>query len=272
LGKLVIGQFWFSDQEIFTSGEMMNPEELKETAEHAHQKGEKEIGLTMAVVAVLLAITTLLSHRAHTEEVLIQGKASDTWNQYQAKHIRAYQFSIAAEQDSLIPNGHDTAINHFKKSTEEECGVPVEKGCQTPGLKDEKPSPILLQLAKEAYPDGGKNQKSEEASAQSAEGEGEAGHAEASGEKHEKAGEKSGKKSAAKEGAKAIQKEARELENERDQAQHRANYYDAAELFLEVSIVLCSIGLLADDKLYWKLSFASTIAGIAVMLAGALLK
>ena len=54
----------------------MNPEELKESAEHAHLKGEKEIGLTMAVVAVLLAVTTLLSHRSHTEEVLLQGKAN----------------------------------------------------------------------------------------------------------------------------------------------------------------------------------------------------
>ena len=49
-------------------------EELKEGAEHAHRSGEKGIGLTMAIVAVLLAIATLMGHRTHTEEGLIQGK------------------------------------------------------------------------------------------------------------------------------------------------------------------------------------------------------
>ncbi|HEV2988165.1 MAG TPA: DUF4337 family protein, partial [Candidatus Angelobacter sp.] len=102
----------------------------------------------------------------------------------------------------------------------------------------------------------------------SAKAENEADSAAASPEKHEKAG----KADAPKDGAKKIQEQARELEHERDQIQHRANYYDAGELFLEVSIVLCSIALLADDKLYWKLSFASTVAGIAVILAGTLLK
>src|SRR5437667_7876056 len=139
----------------------MNPEELKESAEHAHQKGEKEIGLTMAVVAVMLAVTTLLSHRSHTEEVLLQGKASDRWNFYQAKHIRAYEFAIAAQQAFLLPNGKEVALESFKKSTEEECGAPIEKGCTSPLLSKDHPSPILTQLAKEASASNSKDQKTE---------------------------------------------------------------------------------------------------------------
>src|SRR5437588_2002021 len=54
--------------------QMSLEEELKEGAEHAHQSGEKKLGLTMAIVAVLLAIATLLGHRAHTEEVVLQGE------------------------------------------------------------------------------------------------------------------------------------------------------------------------------------------------------
>ena len=34
----------------------MNIEELKEGTEHAHNSGEKGVGLTMAVVAVMLAM------------------------------------------------------------------------------------------------------------------------------------------------------------------------------------------------------------------------
>jgi len=37
----------------------------------------------MAIVAVLLAMATLLGHRAHTEEGLLQGKIVDEWNFYQ---------------------------------------------------------------------------------------------------------------------------------------------------------------------------------------------
>ena len=43
----------------------------------------------MSVLAVLVAITTVLGHRTHTEAVLDQNKATDQWNEYQAHKIRA---------------------------------------------------------------------------------------------------------------------------------------------------------------------------------------
>jgi hypothetical protein len=52
--------------------------------------------------------------------------------------------------------------------------------------------------------------------------------------------------------------------------QQRANFYDGSELFLEISIVLCSIALLAEMKLFWQLSFISTIIGIGVAAWGML--
>ena len=58
------------------------------------------------------------------------------------------------------------------------------------------------------------------------------------------------------------------MERERDLVERRANYYDGAELFLEISIVLCSIALLAEAKLFWQLSFITTILGIGVALFG----
>jgi hypothetical protein len=240
----------------------MNPEELKETAEHAHEKGERGIGLTMAIVAVLLAMATLLSHRAHTEEGLMQGKISDRWNFYQAKHIRAYEFGAMAELATLLPNGKELALKDFKKSVEEECGIPVEKGCVSPGQKD---SAILRQLASDAA--GGavrKDEKSEDAIAKPhAEGE----EAHGSAEKHEKPA----KEGVRKEGAIEIQKSAQEMEEEQKLVQRRADYYDGSELFLEISIVLCSVALLSENKRYWMFSFVSTIIGVAVALWGLLL-
>ena len=50
--------------------------------------------------------------------------------------------------------------------------------------------------------------------------------------------------------------------------ERRANFYDSAELFLEISIVLCSIALLAEMKIFWKVSFVTTTIGVAVALWG----
>ena len=54
----------------------MEPEELAEVSEHAHGKAQRTIGLTMAVIAALLATVTLMGHRLHTEETVQQTKAN----------------------------------------------------------------------------------------------------------------------------------------------------------------------------------------------------
>ena len=42
----------------------------------------------MAILAVMVATVSLLGHRAHTEEILLQTRATDQWAYYQAKNIR----------------------------------------------------------------------------------------------------------------------------------------------------------------------------------------
>lgn len=83
---------------------MGSPEfhELHEHAEHgAHDPSLAPVSLTMAVVAVLLAIVSLLGHRAHTEETILQNKTSDKWAYYQAKNIRMHEDEIEADHDSI---------------------------------------------------------------------------------------------------------------------------------------------------------------------------
>lgn len=73
----------------------MSADDLQELEEHAiHAHGDPSlapVSLTMAVLAVLVAFATLLGHRAHTEEVVLQARASDEWAYYQAKNIREHQ-------------------------------------------------------------------------------------------------------------------------------------------------------------------------------------
>jgi uncharacterized protein YlxW (UPF0749 family) len=65
-------------------------QELQEHAEHgAHESALRPVAFTMSVLAVLVAVTTVLGHRTHTEAVLDQNKATDQWNEYQAKKIRS---------------------------------------------------------------------------------------------------------------------------------------------------------------------------------------
>jgi hypothetical protein len=54
----------------------------------------------MAVFAVLVAVASLLGHRAHTEEVVLQAKASDQWAYYQAKNIRGHEDELFVAANS----------------------------------------------------------------------------------------------------------------------------------------------------------------------------
>ena len=72
--------------------------ELQEQAEHAAQESStRPVAFTMAVLAAVVAITTVLGHRSHTEAVLSQNKATDQWNLYQAKKIRSSDTALMAD-------------------------------------------------------------------------------------------------------------------------------------------------------------------------------
>jgi hypothetical protein len=72
-------------------------QELQEHAEHGAESKMRPVAFTMSVLAVLVAVTTVLGHRTHTEAVLKRAEASDTWNEYQAKKIRAYNTDLATK-------------------------------------------------------------------------------------------------------------------------------------------------------------------------------
>ena len=73
-------------------------QELQEHAEHgSHEETMRPVAFTMAVLAVLVAIATVLGHRTHTEAVLEQNRATDQWNYYQAHKIRANETELAAD-------------------------------------------------------------------------------------------------------------------------------------------------------------------------------
>ena len=60
-------------------------EEAAEEHEHESERWMLPVAVTLAVLAVLVAMATLMGHRAATEELLLQTQASDQWAYFQAK-------------------------------------------------------------------------------------------------------------------------------------------------------------------------------------------
>ncbi len=78
-------------------------QELQEHAEHIeHDSSLRPVALTMTVLAVLVAVTTVLGHRTHTEAILDQDRATDQWNYYQAHKIRANDTALTADLLSVL--------------------------------------------------------------------------------------------------------------------------------------------------------------------------
>jgi Flp pilus assembly protein TadB len=166
---------------------------VREGSEGARSSFDRRVAATMAVLAVLLGVDTLFGHRAHTEEILSQAKASDQWAYYQAKAIRRTTNDVAAQLAGALGSG----------------------------------SPAALKAA-----DGFSQ----------------------SVERYEReAGE--------------IQKQAEELEHERDRRAAEASRFDLAEIFFEVGLVACSVAILTKRPSIWFASMAVAAAGLIVALS-----
>ena len=169
----------------------MEAQELAEVSEQAHGRTGRAIGLTMAIVAALLASVTLMGHRLHTEETVQQTKSADGWAFFQAKNNRSHMYATDAKLAELIgPQGASVAKEWRLKAEEE------KRDAEGVRLANEK------------------------------------------------------------------------LDEETHETARRATYFDAAEICLEIAIVLCSIALLTGSQLFWKISFVGTAIGVVVAVVG----
>ena len=96
-------------------------DELKEAAERAKEiRALAPVTLTMAVLAVLVATITLLGHRAHTEEILLQTRATDQWSYYQAKNMRRNNLEALSEVLTALENTKAESAEQVQKRFHEE--------------------------------------------------------------------------------------------------------------------------------------------------------
>jgi hypothetical protein len=111
---------------------------------------DRHVAMTMAIMAALLAVMTMLSHRAISESLSLQveasslrteaniyhTRASDEWAYYQSKNIRSTQYQgFLALLDAL---SKDPIVGESKsKELQEQWGADVRKyeGVELPQLK-----------------------------------------------------------------------------------------------------------------------------------------
>jgi hypothetical protein len=92
--------------------------EIHHETEGEHDPVGQKVGVLAAVLAVLLAVVTILSHRAHTEGVLLKTEANDLWAFYQSKRIKFHSLELGEQLVSVLgPNnpGAPKAIESFRK-------------------------------------------------------------------------------------------------------------------------------------------------------------
>jgi hypothetical protein len=98
-------------------------EELEEHVQHAHDPFDKTVAGTMAIIAALLAVVSVLGQHFNTEKLLLQGKASDQWAYSQAKDIRRYVAETTRDvlanvrPGSSAPKTYDEDAKKYKKQT-----------------------------------------------------------------------------------------------------------------------------------------------------------
>jgi len=93
----------------------MEPTEMQEFTKQLHEANEEggesltRISLAISILAVLVAMVTVLGHRSHTEAILMQSRVADQWNLYQAKKIRMDSLSVTVDLLPLQPFANSAA-------------------------------------------------------------------------------------------------------------------------------------------------------------------
>lgn len=69
----------------------------------------KLIGVLASLIGVLLAIVTIVSHRAHTGAVLLKAEANDKWSYYQSKRMKFHNLELGEDLMGVLQVKGDEA-------------------------------------------------------------------------------------------------------------------------------------------------------------------
>ena len=112
--------------------EIENP---KEVEERSRDRLGQIVGVQAALLAVCLAVVTILSHRAHTTAVVQRTEANDQWTFYQSKRIKFHSLELGVDMLRLLGKdkpGVEDAVARFEKdkTKEEKDGKEIQAEAQ----------------------------------------------------------------------------------------------------------------------------------------------
>jgi hypothetical protein len=76
---------------------------------HANDPMGKRVGIMAAILAVLLAVVTIASHRAHTKAIMDKSRANDDWAYYQATRGKYHNIELGETLVGTFGNNRENA-------------------------------------------------------------------------------------------------------------------------------------------------------------------
>jgi len=90
----------------------------------------QKIGSMAAVLAVLLAVVTISSHRTHTQAIISRSEANDKWQQYQSTCVKFHSLELGEDLMAALGTANvETKVKKYEKDRirEEEKGKEIMK-------------------------------------------------------------------------------------------------------------------------------------------------
>src|ERR1035441_5648509 len=76
--------------------------EIHHESEHDADPLGRKVGVMAAVLAVLLAVVTIASHRTHTAAIMHKSESNDKWSEYQAARVKLHTTEMGENMVQLL--------------------------------------------------------------------------------------------------------------------------------------------------------------------------
>lgn len=89
--------------------------EIHHEIEGGHDPLGQRVGVLAAVLAVFLAVVTILSHRTHTDAILLKAGANDDWQHYQAVRVKFHNLEVGADLIGVLAGKDADRLAEYEK-------------------------------------------------------------------------------------------------------------------------------------------------------------
>jgi Domain of unknown function (DUF4337) len=88
---------------------------MTENKNHQLQSFEKYVALSTSIIAVCLALSTIMSNQVGDDLLIYKAKANNEWSRFQAKSIKQNLFEVQLEELKLDVEDENYSQNHRQK-------------------------------------------------------------------------------------------------------------------------------------------------------------